>query len=152
MSEGAFKEINEKYEKYINGTLTEEDCKPTEAAKKFLDIKKQLEDLEKSEMEKYMLPTSLNPMGDRLLLEVEEEKEISVGGILIPATVQQGNDLTGKVLFTGAGEKNKDGVVIDMTVKVGDKVLFPKSLAQDITINGKKYFIVKEKDVYGVLE
>jgi hypothetical protein len=42
-----FKEINEKYEKYVAGTLTEEDCKPTEAAKKFLDIKKQLEDLEK---------------------------------------------------------------------------------------------------------
>lgn len=99
-----------------------------------------------------MLPANLSPIGDRLLVEVAEQKETTIGGIVIPVTVGAGNDLTGTVLATGSGEKNKEGILLEMTVHAGNKVLFPKSSAQEVTINGKKYFIVKERDVYGIVE
>jgi chaperonin GroES len=98
-----------------------------------------------------MLPSNITPIGDRLLLQVEEEKETTVGGIIVPTTVSK-TDLTGTVLSSGVGERNEQGVLLEMTVKVGDKVLFPKTASQEVTINGKKYLIVKEKDVYGIVE
>jgi chaperonin GroES len=97
-----------------------------------------------------MLPANLSPVGERVLVEMEETQKTTASGILIPDSAKS-NEVTGKVLAVGAGARTETGTTIPMTVKVGDVVVFPKTAVQDITINGKKYAIVKESDVYGIM-
>src|ERR1700735_5279231 len=100
-----------------------------------------------------MLPANLSPIGERLLVSVQEAKEeVNSSGLIIPATADSNkNDLVGEVLAVGMGGKTKDGVTLPMTVKIGDKVLFPKAAAPEVSINGTKYFVIKESDIYGIM-
>jgi len=92
-------------------------------------------------------------MGERLLVEVENNSQtVTSTGVIIPETANTSNDIVGKVLAVGAGSRTKTGETIPMSVNVGDIVLFPKSVASETIINGKKYLVVKESDTYGIVE
>jgi chaperonin GroES len=89
-------------------------------------------------------------MADRVLLERAEEAK-KVGSILIAATfAEKPNEAT--VVAVGPGARTKDGALIPMTLKVGEKVIFPATSATDITIDGKALVVIKESDIYCVVE
>ena len=65
----------------------------------------------------------LKPLGDRVIIEVTEAAEETVGGILL-ATNAKEKPVTGKVVAVGSGYVLNDGTVRELTVKTGDEVLF----------------------------
>ncbi|MDR2660882.1 MAG: co-chaperone GroES [Lactobacillaceae bacterium] len=90
----------------------------------------------------------IKPLGDRVLLEIIEENESKVGGILIANNAKE-KPLTGAVVAisqTTVGDLNAP-----TSVKVGDQVAFDKYAGQEITVDGKDYLVVHEKDIVGVL-
>lgn len=98
------------------------------------------------------LPTNLSPVGERVLVEVENLNETKTStGIIITDPNKNKNELSGKVVAVGVGARTKDGILIPMTLTVGNVIMFPKSAMQEITINSKKYVVVKESDVYGIV-
>ena len=92
----------------------------------------------------------IRPLGDRVLVEPIEEKDQTVGGIIIPDSAKE-KPMQGKVLAVGK-KLDKDGKEIAFDVKKGDTVLLPKYGGTEIKLDGKKLQLVREEDLLGVLE
>ena len=93
---------------------------------------------------------NIRPLGDRVLVEPVEEKEQSVGGIIIPDSAKE-KPMQGKVLAVGK-KLDKDGKEIAFDVKKGDTVLLPKYGGTEVKIGEKKLQLVREEDLLGVVE
>ena len=93
----------------------------------------------------------IRPLGDRILVKAEEPKEKKIGGIIIPDTAKE-KPQEGIVIAAGNGKMGKDGKVIPMDVKVGDKVLYGKYSGTEVKIDNVSYLIMSQDDVLGILE
>jgi chaperonin GroES len=89
---------------------------------------------------------NLQPLGDRLLVEVLEEDEVTVGGIVLPDTAKE-KPQRGKVLAVGPGARDEDGDYIPMDVAVGDEVIFSKYGGTEIRLGTEEVLILRESDV-----
>jgi len=87
----------------------------------------------------------LKPLADRVLIEPSPAEEKTASGIIIPDTAKE-KPLEGTVVAAGNGKPEEP-----MTVKVGDKVIFGQYSGTEIKLDGKKYLIMRESDVYGIL-
>ena len=95
----------------------------------------------------------LKPLGDRVLIKPTVEEEKSKGGILLPDTVSKEKPQVGEVLAIGPGATNKEGKIIPMTVKKGDKVVYAKYSGTDIKDdNDEDYLILSEKDILAIVK
>ncbi|MBL7077509.1 MAG: co-chaperone GroES [Kiritimatiellae bacterium] len=95
--------------------------------------------------------TKIRPLADRVLVEPLEEKEVKKGGIVIPDSAKE-KPQEGKVIAVGPGKLDDEGKKIPMTVKKGDRILMPEYGGTEIKIDDKKYQIVREDDILGVIE
>ncbi len=87
----------------------------------------------------------IRPLGDRVLVEPIEEKEQTVGGIIIPDTAKE-KPLKGTVLAVGNGTKDEE-----MQLKAGDNVLYGKYSGTEVELEGEKYLIMHQKDVLAII-
>jgi chaperonin GroES len=94
---------------------------------------------------------SLKPLGNRVVVEPEEQEEITAGGIVLPETAKE-KPQKGNVLSVGPGERDEDGKRIPMDVAPGDKVLFAKYAGTEIKVEGQKLLILKESDLLAIVE
>ena len=94
---------------------------------------------------------NIKPLGDRILVEPAEEKEVKKGGIIIPDTAKE-KPQEGIVRVLGTGKLDDDGKRIAFEVKVGDRVLVSKYGGAEIKIDGKEYKILSSDDILAVLE
>ena len=74
----------------------------------------------------------------------------AVGGIIIPDSAKE-KPQQGTVLAAGNG-RSKDGKRVPLDVKAGDRILFGKYSGQEIKLDGKDYFIMKEDEVLAVID
>ena len=89
---------------------------------------------------------NLQPLGDRLIVEVLEEEELTVGGIVLPDTAKE-KPQRGRVLAVGPGARAEDGKRIEMDVVEGDEVIFSKYGGTEIKLGGDEVLILRESDV-----
>ena len=94
---------------------------------------------------------NLKPLLDRVVIKRLAEENKTAGGLIIPDTAKE-KPSTGEVVAVGPGGRDEDGKTVAMTLKVGDKVLFGKWSGTEIKINGEDLIIMKESEVFGVLE
>ena len=88
----------------------------------------------------------LQPLGDRLIVEVLDEEETTVSGIVLPDTAKE-KPQRGKVLAVGPGNRNEDGDYIKMDVEQGDEVIFSKYGGTEIKVGSDDVLILRESDV-----
>ncbi|MGM0541563.1 MAG: co-chaperone GroES [Pseudomonadota bacterium] len=95
---------------------------------------------------------NIKPLHDRVVIRrVEEEKE-SAGGILLPGSAQEKQNL-GEVLAIGPGKASDAGTIIPMSVSVGDKVLFNQYAGQETKDDkGEALTIVREDDIIAIID
>jgi chaperonin GroES len=93
---------------------------------------------------------NVKPIGDRILVEPVEEKEVKKGGIIIPDSAKE-KPTEGVVRALGTGKKDEDGKVLPFEVKVGDRVLISKYGGTEVKLDDKKYTLVREDDILGVI-
>src|SRR5437016_436276 len=72
---------------------------------------------------------NLQPLGDRLIVEVLEEEETTASGIVLPDTAKE-KPQRGRVLAVGPGPRDEDGEHIAMDVEEGDEDVFQNQGAQ----------------------
>ena len=89
---------------------------------------------------------NLQPLGDRLIVEVLEEEELMVSGIVLPDTAKE-KPQRGNVLAVGPGARDEDGKYIQMDVEVGDEVIFSKYGGTEIKVGPDDVLILRESDV-----
>jgi chaperonin GroES len=92
----------------------------------------------------------IQPLGDRVLVEPLKESEEMKGGIIIPDTAKE-KPQQGKVIAIGTGKLDENGKKIPFNVKVGDMVLMPKYGGTEVKLDDKKYQIMREEDILGIL-
>jgi len=93
----------------------------------------------------------IKPLGDRVLVEPVEQKEVIKGGIVIPDSAKE-KPQEAVVIALGTGKKDDDGKLIPFEVKVGDRVLTSKYGGTDIKYDDKDYKILKTEDILGILD
>ena len=91
------------------------------------------------------------PLADRVVIKALEETESMRGGLYIPDTAKE-KPVEGEVLAVGPGARDETGKVVPPDVKVGDQVLFGKWSGTDVIIDGEDRLILKETDIFGVIE
>lgn len=89
---------------------------------------------------------SVKPLADRVIIEPAPAEEKTPSGIIIPDTAKE-KPQKGTVVAVGPGKKDEP-----TTLKVGQKVLYGKYAGTEITIDGKEYLIMRESDIYAILE
>lgn len=94
----------------------------------------------------------IKPLGDRVLLESPTREEKTKGGIIIPEIVDQEKPEQGKVIAVGEGRVTDSGKIIPVKVKVGDKVVFSKYGYDEITVDSKAYYMLKEENILAVIK
>lgn len=87
----------------------------------------------------------IKPLADRVLIEPQEAQTKTAGGIYIPDTAKE-KPQQGKVIAVGSGKKDEP-----MEVKAGDVVLYGKYAGTEVTVEDKKYLIVKQQDILAIL-
>lgn len=93
---------------------------------------------------------NIRPLHDRLVVRRLEEETKTAGGIILPGSAKE-KPQQGEVIAVGNGQITDTGVRA-LDVKVGDKVLFGQYGFQEVKIDGEELLILKESDVFAVLE
>src|SRR5690348_15727767 len=94
---------------------------------------------------------NLKPLGDRVLVEPVEEKELKKGGIIIPDTAKE-KPTEGVVRALGTGKTDDNRKKIPSDVKVDDRVLVSKYGGTEIKLDGKEYKILNSDDILDVID
>ena len=94
---------------------------------------------------------NVKPLGDRILVEPAEEKEVKKGGIIIPDSAKE-KPTEAIVVALGTGKTDDNGKKVPFEVKKGDRVLISKYGGTEIKLNDKEYKILNSDDILAVLE
>ncbi len=92
----------------------------------------------------------LKPLFDKVVVEVEEEKETMKGGIFLPNSAQEKQQIA-VVKAVGPGGL-VDGKEVKMEVSVGDKVLYSKYAGTEFKIDGKEVVVIRQSDILAIIE
>lgn len=94
----------------------------------------------------------IKPLGNRVIIKPIAKNEQTKSGIILPDTVEGEKPEQGEVMFIGPGKLLENGQRAEMSVKVGDKVLFKKYSPDEIKVDGKEVLVLEEGDILAVLE
>ena len=98
------------------------------------------------------LADKIIPLNDRLVVKRLEAEDKTKSGIIIPDNAKE-KPQQGEVLAVGPGKWNEDGDHrVQMTVKVGDKVLFGKWAATEVKIDGEELLVLKEDEIIAIVK
>lgn len=93
----------------------------------------------------------IRPLGDHVLVEPSEEKEVKKGGIIIPDSAKE-KPTEGIVRAVGPGKRDDDGKLIALEVKEGDRVLISKYGGTEVKVDGKEFKLLRSDDILAILE
>lgn len=88
----------------------------------------------------------LNPLDDRVVVELVEAEETTPGGIVLPDTAKE-KPQRGRVIAVGPGRLLDSGERCPLSVSVGDEVLFGKYSGTDVEVDGKELKVLRESDI-----
>lgn len=94
----------------------------------------------------------VTPLADRVVVRpFAEEASLRPSGIYIPETADKERPQEGTVVAVGPGAYD-DGILVPMSVKIGDKVMFSKYGYDEVKVDGVEYFVVKEENILAVIK
>jgi chaperonin GroES len=88
---------------------------------------------------------SIKPLADRVLIKPAAAEEKTASGIIIPDSAKE-KPLKGEVIAVGNGTKDED-----MVVKAGDQVLYGKYAGTELELDGEKFLIMKQSDIFAIV-
>lgn len=91
------------------------------------------------------MAVNIKPLADRVLVEPQAAETKTASGIIIPETAKE-KPQRGTVVAVGNGKKDHD-----MTVKVGDTVLYGKFAGTELKHEDKDYLIMREDDILAIV-
>ena len=93
-----------------------------------------------------MPKTKLRPLDDRVVVEPLEAEEVTAGGIVLPDSAKE-RPQRGTVIAVGAGKLLDSGKRGELSVSIGDEVIYGKYAGTDIEVDGNDVKILREGDV-----
>jgi len=93
-----------------------------------------------------MKTMKLRPLDDRVVVEPREAEETTAGGIVLPDTAKE-KPQRGKVVSVGPGKLLDSGNRGQLSVSVGDEVIYGKYSGTEIELDGRDVKILRETDI-----
>ncbi len=95
---------------------------------------------------------NLQLLGDRVLVQPQEELKKTPSGIIIPETGKQDKPTRGTVVAVGPGRTNDEGKLLPISIKVGQKIYFNPGWESELEIDEQKYYLIHEGDVKAIIK
>ncbi|QDV64018.1 MULTISPECIES: co-chaperone GroES [Crateriforma] len=89
---------------------------------------------------------NLRPLDDRVVVEPSEAEETTAGGIVLPDSAKE-KPQRGTVVAVGPGKLLDSGARGEVSVAVGDTVIYGKYGGSDIEVDGREMKILRENDI-----
>ena len=93
---------------------------------------------------------NFSPLLDRVLVDPAPVEEKTEGGIIMPGSASNTTPTVGTALAIGPG-RTENGVLIPMSVCIGDRVTWSKFAGTHIDINGRRLLLMRETDIAGII-
>ena len=93
---------------------------------------------------------TLKPLFDRVVLQMTEMEETTKSGIILSGSSKEKPQVA-KVVAVGPGAV-VEGKTVEMTVKVGDKVITAQYAGSTVKLDGDEYLIVKQDEILAIVE
>lgn len=93
----------------------------------------------------------LKPLSDRVIVKAVEQEEKTQSGIYLPDTAKE-KPQQGQVVAVGSGRVAQNGERLQMSVSVGDRVLFAKYGGTEVKLDGTEYLILSESDILAIVQ
>ncbi|MGT2926937.1 co-chaperone GroES [Streptococcus cuniculipharyngis] len=93
----------------------------------------------------------LKPLGDRVIVKVMEEKEETVGGLVL-ATKSQDKPKRAEILAVGQGPRTINGDLVTPSVTVGQVVLLEPLAGIEVKEDEQDLVIIREADILAIVE
>lgn len=94
----------------------------------------------------------IKPLSDKVILKGIEKNEMTASGIVLPDTINKEKPEEAEVIAVGPGKMLESGSRSDMSVSVGDKVLFTKYGPTEVKIEGEELLIASIDDILAIVE
>lgn len=88
----------------------------------------------------------LKPLDDRVVVQALDAEDVTAGGIVLPDSAKE-KPQRGKILAVGPGRLLEGGERCEISVVIGDEVLFGKYGGTDIEVEGVDVKILRESDI-----
>ncbi|MBX3395454.1 MAG: co-chaperone GroES [Phycisphaerae bacterium] len=98
-----------------------------------------------------MAKLNITPLDDRIVVQQHEAEEKTAGGIVLPDNAKE-KPTRGTVMATGPGKMLDSGNRAKLSVRIGDEVFYGKYSGTEVSLDGKKYTVLREHDVLAVIE
>ena len=92
----------------------------------------------------------LKPIGDKVIVQRLGSAEKTKTGLYLPDTAQE-KPQEGRVVAVGSGRTLKDGRVVPLTVKPGERIIFGKYSGSEIKLEDKEYVFLGEDDILAIV-
>jgi chaperonin GroES len=93
-----------------------------------------------------MAKLKVRPLDDRVVVQPMESESRTAGGIVLPDSAKE-KPQRGTVMAVGAGKLLDNGKRGELSVRVGDQVIYGKYGGTDIEISGEEVKILRESDI-----
>ena len=97
-----------------------------------------------------MAKVNINPLEDRVLIQIKEAESTTASGLVIPDSAKE-KPQEGVVIAAGPGRFDGDDRV-PMDIKVGDTVVFSKYGGTELKYDGEEYLLLNSRDVLAIIE
>lgn len=92
----------------------------------------------------------IQPLADRVVIKPVEAEEKTVGGIVLPGTAKEKQQIA-EVVEVGPGGI-VDGEKVEMQVKPGDRVIYSKYAGTEVKLGAEELVIIREGDILAIVE
>lgn len=94
---------------------------------------------------------AVKPLEDRVLVKPMEKETKTESGLYLPESSKE-RPVQGKVVAVGPGKRLDNGKRADLSIKVGDTVVYGKYSGSEVEIKGIEHLILRETEVLGIIE
>lgn len=94
---------------------------------------------------------AVKPLEDRVLVKPLEKETKTESGLYLPESSKE-RPVQGKVVAVGPGKRLDNGKRADLSIKVGDTVVYGKYSGSEVEIKGIEHLILRETEVLGIIE
>jgi chaperonin GroES len=95
--------------------------------------------------------TTIKPLFDNVLIKPVQAETKTAGGIYLPENVKEKPQI-GEIVAVGTGAPDKEGKLMPMVVKAGQKVLYTKWGGNEVKVENEEWKLVKQTDILAVIE
>ncbi len=94
---------------------------------------------------------AIRPLEDRVLVKPIQAETKTASGIYLPEAAKE-KPVRGSVVAVGPGRRLDNGKRGEMSVRIGDTVVYGKYAGTEVELKGDKHLILRETELLGVIQ